>query len=222
MLHGQPSIDRPPTAPRSLPENAPSRTRPPPLNLHTHFDPKGLDRLLPDIMAHGRKTSRSTTSMDECEGGIFMPSPLDLPSPLFPPPSIQTLDSACPGSVDSTNEKTPLLSHLPHGSLHDRGAPQSGTNSGTKISVAGVISAVKLLLAALATAIDIKIHNLIENFIDTFTDDEREDKDELIFPLGSWDCDFVGQAGETLDDMARLDGVVVGEEIKDGVPVTKV
>jgi len=123
--------------------------------------------------------------------------------------------------VDSTNEKTLSLSHFPHGSAIEERAPLSGAISAHKISAADFVSAAKLLLAALTTAVKVKIKDLIEKCIDTFTDDDREDKDELLFPLGSWDGDFVGQAGKAVGEVAMLEGVLVVGEVKDDESVTE-
>lgn len=151
-----------------------------------------------------------------------MPSPRPLPSPPVPPTSIDTPSSPCACSVDSSNEKTPLLSDFHHGSSIEQGVPLLGTISENNILDAGFVSAAKLVMTVLITAVNVKINDLIEKCIYTFTDDDREDKDELIFPLGCWDCDFVGQGGEAVNGMARLEGVVIDGNTSDGESSTAV
>ena len=50
---------------------------------------------------------------------------------------------------------------------------------------------------------------VIKRCIATFTDDDRAAKDELLFPLGSWHGDIVGQAGEPVHETDIMEGIVV-------------
>ena len=178
--------------------------------------------MLHKMVAHDLRPLRRTVSALGFTHNISVtPSPFSLPSPLFPPTFTQTPAWPCPWSVDSTNEKTPFLSPFLHGSSIGEHAPLSGTISANKVSAADFVGAAQLLLAALTKAVKVKIKNLIEKCIDIFTDDDREDKDELLFPLGSWDGDSVGQAGEAVCEVAMLEGVLVKGVIKDGGSVTE-